>query len=151
MRIGRVVYINRINKLKTATDQFKFSALASVYNAGNQVVVVGAPDQMGTQSYRLQCIAIGIFFSGRYLLDVLFTPHAVQGVLGQVLAVVHRFWSASWCAPAVSLVLLHYWGSFEYGLFGLLVGAVIIPVVGVVMALVSRLRGYKQSPVDTKS
>ncbi|HCI47031.1 MAG TPA: DUF808 domain-containing protein [Rhodospirillaceae bacterium] len=37
------------------------------------------------------------------------------------------------------------------GLFGLLVGAVIIPVVGVVMALVSRLRGYKQSPVDTKS
>ena len=68
----------------------------------------------------LQCITIAFFFSGRYLLDVLFTPHAVQGVLGQVLAVVHRFWSASWCAPAVSLVLLHYWGSFEYGLFGLL-------------------------------
>jgi hypothetical protein len=64
----------------------------------------------------LQCIAIGLFFSGRYLLDVLFTPHVVQ----QALALAHRVWAAAWCAPAISLVLLHYWGSLEYGLFSVL-------------------------------
>ena len=68
----------------------------------------------------LQCIAIGLFFSGRYLLDVLFTPHVVQTVPQQVLALAHRVWAAAWCAPAISLVLLHYWGSLEYGLFSVL-------------------------------
>ena len=68
----------------------------------------------------LQCIAIAFFFSGRYLLDVLFTPHAVQAVPQQLLALAHRAWTAAWCAPAMSLVLLHYWGSLEYGLFSLL-------------------------------
>ena len=32
----------------------------------------------------------------------------------------HQAWTAAWCAPAMSLVLLHYWGSLEYGLFSLL-------------------------------
>lgn len=68
----------------------------------------------------LQCIAIGLFFSGRYILDVLFTPHVVQAVPVQFLALVHRAWTAAWCAPAISLLLLHYWGSLEYGLFSLL-------------------------------
>ena len=68
----------------------------------------------------LQCIAIGLFFSGRYLLDVLFTPHVVQTVPQQVLALAHRVWRAAWCAPALSLALLHYWGSLEYGLFSVL-------------------------------
>ena len=61
----------------------------------------------------LQCIAIGLFFSGRYLLDVLFTPHVVQAVPRQVLALAQRAWTAAWCAPAMSLILLHYWGSLE--------------------------------------
>ena len=68
----------------------------------------------------LQCIAIGLFFSGRYLLDVLFTPHVVQTVPQQVLALAHRLYRAAWCAPAMSLVLLHYWGSLEYGFFSVL-------------------------------
>ena len=68
----------------------------------------------------LQCIAISLFFSGRYLLDVLFTPHVVQTVPQQVLALAHRVWAAAWCAPAISLLLLHYWGSLEYGLFSVL-------------------------------
>ena len=68
----------------------------------------------------LQCIAIGIFFSGRYLLDVLFTPHVVQTVPQQALALAHRVWAAAWCAPVISLLLLHYWGSLEYGLFSVL-------------------------------
>ena len=67
----------------------------------------------------LQCIAIGLFFAFRYLLDVLFTPHVVQTVPQQVLALVHRIWTAAWCAPAMSLVLLHYWGSLEQGLFSM--------------------------------
>ena len=68
----------------------------------------------------LQCIAIGLFFSGRYLLDVLFTPHVVQTVPQQALALAHRVWAAAWCAPVISLILLHYWGSLEYGLFSVL-------------------------------
>ena len=70
----------------------------------------------------LQCIAIAFFFSSRYLLDVLFTPHVhvVQAVPQQLLALAHQAWTAAWCAPAMSLVLLHYWGSLEYGLFSLL-------------------------------
>ena len=68
----------------------------------------------------LQCIAIGLFFSGRYILDVLFTPHVVQLVPQRVLALAHRVWAAAWCVPAMSLILLHYWGSLEYGLFSVL-------------------------------
>ena len=56
----------------------------------------------------LQCIAIGLFFSVRYLLDVLFTPYAVQAIPMPVLAIAHRIWAAAWCAPAVSLAILHY-------------------------------------------
>jgi hypothetical protein len=68
----------------------------------------------------LQCITIGLFFSGRYLLDVLFTPHIVQAVPMQVLALAQRIWTAAWCAPLMSLVVLHYWGSLEHGLFSVL-------------------------------
>ena len=68
----------------------------------------------------LQCIAIGLFFAFRYLLDVLFTPHVVQTVPQQVLTLAHRIWTAAWCAPAMSLVLLHFWSSLEYGLFSVL-------------------------------
>lgn len=68
----------------------------------------------------LQCIAIAFFFSGRYLLDVLFTTRVVQAVPYQVLVLGHHIWATVWCTPAMSLVLLHYWGSLEYGLLSLL-------------------------------
>ena len=67
----------------------------------------------------LQCIAIAFYVSVRYVLDVLFTPRAVQAVSGQFLAFTYRIWRALWCAPVLSCVLLHYWGSIEYGFFNL--------------------------------
>ena len=68
----------------------------------------------------LQCIAIALFSTGRYVLDVLFTPHVVQSVPRQMLALIRRVWAAALCAPIVSLFLLHYWASLEYSIFSLL-------------------------------
>ena len=61
----------------------------------------------------LQATAIGSFFTSRYLLDVLFTPRAVNALSHQILALLHCICRAAWTAPVASLLLLYFWGSLQ--------------------------------------
>ena len=69
----------------------------------------------------LQCLGIGLFHTTRYVLDVLFTPRVVQAMPRQVESIMHRLWTAAsaWYAPIMCLLLLHIWGSLDYGIFAI--------------------------------
>jgi hypothetical protein len=72
----------------------------------------GMDDELVFRSL-LQATAIGSFFTTRYLLDVLFTPHAVNALSRQILNLLHCICRAAWTAPVASLLLLYFWGSLQ--------------------------------------
>ena len=63
----------------------------------------------------LQAVVLTLYFAVRYLLDVVFTPRAVQAASHKVLNVVFFAWHASWATPIASLVALQLWSSVGYG------------------------------------
>lgn len=73
----------------------------------------GMEDELILRSL-LQCFVIGAFFTTRYLMDVIFTPAAVQALSSQVLTLVRCILNAAWYAPVASLILLYSWGSLEF-------------------------------------
>lgn len=73
----------------------------------------GMEDELILRSL-LQCFVIGAFFTTRYLMDVIFTPAAVQALSSQTLTLVRCILNAAWYAPVASLILLYSWGSLEF-------------------------------------
>ena len=61
----------------------------------------------------LQCVAISLFFTVRYVLDVLFTPRLVQALFWWVGKSARSIWRWLWCAPVASCLALHLWGSLK--------------------------------------
>ena len=57
----------------------------------------------------LQCIAIGLFFTTRYILDVLFSPSAVRGLCRVGFSVFARTWMTARWASLAALVVLYFW------------------------------------------
>lgn len=59
----------------------------------------------------LQCVAISLFFTVRYMLDVLFTPRLVQALFCWLSNCARCIWRWLWCVPVASFLALHLWGS----------------------------------------
>ena len=59
----------------------------------------------------LQCVAISLFFTVRYVLDVLFTPRLVQALFWWLSNCARCIWRWLWCVPVASFLALHLWGS----------------------------------------
>ena len=59
----------------------------------------------------LQCVAISLFFTVRYMLDVLFTPRLVQALFWWLSNCARCIWRWLWCVPVASFLALHLWGS----------------------------------------
>ena len=68
----------------------------------------------------LQCISIAVFFTVRYVFDVLLTVPVVQTLSHRLMILAHWGWCAARCFPVASLALLYIFSSLETGLLGLL-------------------------------
>jgi len=63
----------------------------------------------------LQCGTIGLFYTIRYFLDVIFTPSVVQFVYGHVVSAVRLVWVVSCFTPVALLIGLHLWDLLTFG------------------------------------
>ena len=95
--VARPIYMPRVQGAGTADDEIEDEGME------DELILRGV----------LQCIAIGSFFTIRYLLDVLFTPRAVNTVSRQMVALLHCIIRAAWYAPVASMLLLYFWGPLQ--------------------------------------